>query len=150
MPIHSLHWKAFASSLDNDELFCEAMAWLCGDPENVDIEKTSSYHGSDIHIISVDITRKGLARKALARLGEEILQQILDDLDGRIDEENCLHVRIYMDELACGRIVLAPPGEKRTVKGKIKLQIYPGDEQKNVASKLLNDAIINSNRNTEN
>ena len=150
MPIHSLHWKAFASSLDDDELFCEAMAWLCGDRESVDVEKTSSYHGSDIHIISVDITRKGLARKALVRLGEDILQQIMDDLDGRIDEENCLHMRIHMDELACGRIVLAPPGEKRTVKGKIKLQIYPGDEQKVVASKLLNNAIVKSKRSAEN
>ena len=42
MPIHSIQWKAFASSLDDEELIADAMAWLCNDKDSVVIEKTTS------------------------------------------------------------------------------------------------------------
>jgi len=146
MPIHSIQWKAFSSSLDDEELIADAMAWLCNDKDSVVIEKTTSFHGPDIHIISVDISKRGLARKALAHLGEVALQQLLDESHERIDEENCIHFRLSISDLVCGRIVFTSAGEYRTIKGKVKLQIYPNDVVEEVAQRLLEEAIERAQR----
>ena len=146
MPIHSIHWKAFASGLDDEAVLCAAMTWLCCDFENVGVEKTTSFHGSPIHIISADISKRGQARRALAHLGEKILQKIISGLEHRLDEENCVHFRLRISDLVCGQIVLAEPGEHRAVKGKVKLQVYPGDNPSEVAEILFREAIERAER----
>lgn len=147
MPIHSIHWMAFASSLDDESLICDALAWLSGDEDSVAIEKTNSFHGSAIHIISVNITKRSMARKALSRVGVSVLEAISSDLESRLDDENCIHFRISLDELVCARIALVDESNPRTVKGKLKLRIYPGDKPATVAEKLFGDAIERANRN---
>ena len=146
MPIHSIHWKAFASGLDDEAVLCEAMNWLCCEFENVEVEKTTSFHGSPIHIISADISKRGQARRALAHLGEKILQEIITGIEHRLDDENCVHFRLRITDLVCGQIVLAEPGENRAVKGKVKLQVYPGDNPPEVAKILFGEAIERAER----
>ena len=146
MPIHSIHWKAFASGLDDETVICEAMTWLCCDFEKVEVEKTTSFHGSPIHIVSADISKRGQARRALAHLGEKILQEIISGLKHRLDDENCVHFRLRIADLVCGHIILAEPGEDRAVKGKVKLQVYPGDNPPEVAKILFGEAIERAER----
>ena len=141
MPIHSLHWEAFASGLDDEAVISAAMKWLCGDDDYITVEKTKSFHGSSIHIISADITRRGQARRALAKIGANILKKILADVIGRLDDENCIHFRLRLADLSCGKIVLAKPGEHRVVKGKVKLQVYPPKKPVEVAEILFGEAI---------
>lgn len=141
MPIHNIRWRTVTSGVDEVQVFANALEWLCGDGECVEIEHTKSYHGSEIHIVSASLEKKGMARTAVARLGVETIEEIIDDLGRHIDEENkTIHIRLRLDDLLSGRVVLGDPGEYRCLKGKIKLQVYPGDDIYSVAEKLLTTA----------
>ena len=146
MPIHSLHWEAFASGLDDEAVIIAAMKWLCGNGDHIVVERTKSFHGSLIHIISAEITQRGNARRALSNIGEKILREIISGLNDRLDDENCVHFRLRLADLACARIVLAKPGEYRAVKGKVKLRVYPGNKPTEVAEILFSEAIDRANR----
>jgi hypothetical protein len=52
-----------------------------------------------------------------------------------------LHLRLDLDELVCGRVVLAGTRDKAEyVKGRVKLEIYPNDKTEDVAARLLVEA----------
>ena len=70
-----------------------------------------------------------------------MLRQLKDELDSRMDEDNVIHIRLDLLELLAGRISLTVPGDRPTVKGRAKLEVYPGNEPMDVAKETLDDAI---------
>ena len=141
MGVHHVSWKSTASGLEDEYIHASALSWLVGNDDAVDIERMNSYHGSAIHIISAELKRRGQATKSLARLGEEVLSQLKSELTSRMDEDNVIHIRLDLLELLAGRISLTVPGDRPTVKGRAKLEVYPGNEPMDVAEETLNDAI---------
>ena len=141
MGVHHVSWKSTASGLEDEYVHASALSWLVGNDDAVDIERMNSYHGSAIHIISAELKRRGQATKSLARLGEEVLSQLKSELTSRMDEDNVIHIRLDLLELLAGRISLTVPGDRPTVKGRAKLEVYPGNEPMDVAEETLNDAI---------
>lgn len=137
-----MSWKSTASGLEDEYIHASALSWLVGNDDAVDIERMNSYHGSAIHIISAELKRRGQATKSLARLGEEVLSQLKSELTSRMDEDNVIHIRLDLLELLAGRISLTVPGDRPTVKGRAKLEVYPGNEPMDVAEETLNDAIL--------
>ena len=131
-----MSWKSTASGLEDEYIHAAALSWLVGNDDAVEIERMNSYHGSAIHIISAELKRRGQATKSLARLGEEVLSQLKNELTSRMDEDNVIHIRLDLLELIAGRISLTVPGDRPTVKGRAKLEVYPGDEPMDVAQKL--------------
>lgn len=147
MPLHNVRWRMVASGVDEVQVFANALEWLCGFGEAVEIETTKSYHGSELNIITANLEKRGQARISVAHLGAEVLQEIIADLEKHIDEENKkIHIRLHLDSLFCGVVKLGEMGEKRCLKGQIKLQVYPGDNIFDVAEKLLLAAIERSIR----
>ena len=136
-----MSWKSTASGLEDEYIHASALSWLVGNDDAVDIERMNSYHGSAIHIISAELKRRGQATKSLARLGEEVLSQLKSELTSRMDEDNVIHIRLDLLELLAGRISLTVPGDRPTVKGRAKLEVYPGNEPMDVAEETLDDAI---------
>ncbi len=122
-------------------LIADAFSWLIGDADLVEIEETKSYHNSPMYLITATADKRSSARRALPRLGAELLTEIGDDITTRIDDNNNLHLRIKLDELVCGILELTNPNEPfESVKGRIKLEVYPNDEPLDVATRLLHDA----------
>ena len=137
-----MSWKSTASGLEDEYIHASAISWLVGNDDAVEIERMNSYHGSAIHIISAELKRRGQATKSLARLGEEVLSQLKNELTSRMDKDNVIHIRLDLLELLAGRISLTVPGDRPTVKGRAKLEVYPGNEPMDVAEETLNDAIL--------
>lgn len=127
MSLHHITWRATASGLANENVVADALAWLIGDNEAVEIERTTSYHGAELHIIEAKISRKGPALKALAMLGVANLHTILDQLEQRLDDTNTIHFRLDYNALIDGVVQLAE-GDGPTVKGQTKVQVFPGQE----------------------
>ncbi|MFL2950014.1 MAG: RNA-binding domain-containing protein [Candidatus Poseidoniaceae archaeon] len=127
MSLHHITWRATASGLADENVVADALAWLIGDDEAIEIERTTSYHGSELHMIEAKITRKGPALKALAMLGGANLQTILEELEQRLDEANTIHFRLDFNALIDGVVQLAE-GDGPTVKGQTKVQVFPGQE----------------------
>ena len=145
MPVHQLTWRATASGIEDEMVLAEALATLIGDEGAVEIERTNSYHGSPIHIVSAILTRSGPAQKALTNIGKENLKVILSQLDTRLDETNVIHFRLDQSDLISGILTLSQPGGQATVKGQTKIQVYPGQNPLDEAKSTIQKAIESSN-----
>ena len=141
MAVHQLTWRATASGIEDEMILAEALASLIGDEEAVEIERTTSYHNSPIHMISAKLTRSGPAQKALANIGKENLQVILSELSTRLDEANNIHFRLDQGDLINGKLTLSTSGGLATVKGQTKIQVYPGQTPLEEAQSTIRKAI---------
>ena len=118
-----------------------ALNWLTGGEAEISREKIKSYHGVRMTMLRVQIPRKKAARDSIAHLGTQFLDQIAqsDNLIDRIDDDNSLHVRLSLSSLVRGSIEL-PEGSEEQVKGRIKLEVYPGQDSLDNARKMLEAA----------
>ena len=139
MGVHHLTWRVTASGLEDEILIADAMSDLIGDDELVEIEKTTSYYGSSIHLINAITKKNKLAIKSLSKLGIGNLDLLIDSLEDRMDENNTLHFRIGLDELIRGEFVIVSSNAK-SIKGQTKLEVYPGQSPLEEAKNILNQA----------
>ena len=146
MGVHHVSWQTTASGVEDEYIHAAAIAWLVGDYELVEIERMDSYHGSPIHVVRAEIKNRSKATKSLSRLGPELLNELKNDLDNRMDDSNVIHIRLDLLDLLAGKITLTLPGERTTVKGRAKLEVYPGNVVDEVAFNTLDKAIEESKR----
>ena len=140
MGVHHISWQSTASGLEDEYIHAAALGWLVGDDEAVSIERMNSYHGSPIHIVTAEIKRKGKATKSLSLLGSELLNSLKSDLESRLDGNNVIHIRLDLIDLLSGKLTLTLPGDRPTVKGKAKLEVYPGSNAMDVAIETIDKA----------
>ena len=136
MGVHHLTWRVTASGLEDEILIANAISELIGNDELVEIEKTTSYYGSSIHLISAVTKKNKLAIKSLSKLGIDNLNLLSSSLEDRMDENNTLHFRIGLDELIRGDLVIVSSNVK-SVKGQSKLEVYPGQSPLEEANNML-------------
>ena len=139
--LHHITWRATASALTNHEVVVEAMAWLIGDPDAVQLERSTSYHGAELWMVTAHSKKKSVAMKSLAQLGVENLQVLHDTLEQRFDEDHVLYLRLNLDDLISSKISLADSSRTGTVKGQAKIEVYPGQDALEQARTTLQDAI---------
>jgi len=142
MGVHHVSWQSTASGLEDEYIHAEALGWLVGDDEAVSIERMNSYHGSPIHLVSAEIKKRGKATKSLSLLGVEVLEALKSELTSRLDDNNVIHIRLDLLDLLAGKLTLATPGHRPTIKGKAKLEVYPGSEAMDVAIETIENAKI--------
>ena len=123
MGLHYVNWMSTCSGLEDENIHIEALNWLVGDSDITKSEQTTSYSGSKIHLISANLKNKGKATKSISRLGTDALNKILMELDSRLDEDNCIHVRLIFWHFLVEKWLLQVRGHQ-TVKGKFKLEVY--------------------------
>ncbi len=141
LPIHRLEWTVHASGVSDIDVIADSLSWLIGDEEFVDVEKTKSYHHTPMYIVHAEAKKRSEARRSLPRLGKSLLDELSTSIEGRIDEENWLHLRLKLDDLVCGNPTLTSPHNPcESVKGRMKLEVYPGDVVEEVAHRLLTEA----------
>tara|TARA_B100001094_G_C18035469_1_gene722272 strand:- start:99 stop:539 length:441 start_codon:yes stop_codon:yes gene_type:complete len=141
MGIHHISWQSTASGVEDEYIHASALSWLVGNEEAVEIERMNSYHGSPIHLVTAELKRRGQATKSLSRLGKEALVFLESQFDKIIDEDNVIHIRLDLHDLLAGKVTITDPGEKPTVKGRAKLEVYPGNDVMDIASETIANAI---------
>jgi len=140
MGVHHVSWQSTASGLEDEYIHAAALAWLVGDEEAISIERMNSYHGSAVHLVTAEIKKRGKATKSLSRLGNNVLDLLKSELESRLDNDNVIHIRLDLIDLLAGKLTLTTPGDRPTVKGRAKLEVYPGNEPIDVAIATINDA----------
>lgn len=123
------------------DVLIEALAWLIGDVEAVKTDKSSSYHGPELTLVSATTSNKRKAMRSFARLGESNIQTLLRDLEQRTDDQNVLHFRLDLDGLIDGKVVLASDFGNATVKGQAKFEVYSGQPADEQRLSTLNEAL---------
>ena len=136
MGIHHIYCRATASGIDNLSSITDAMTWLCGNEDLIHIDRTTSYHGSEINLITVKLSKNKDIKSMVERLTKEDLSAIASNLDQRIDQDNTLHFRICLNSLIAQKINIIN-SEKRSVKCNIKIESYPGQNSLENISRIL-------------
>ena len=139
--LHHITWRATASAVAEESVVADAIAWLVGDQEMVEIEQTTSYHGSVLHMVTGVSKKKAISLKSLSRIGRDNIQDLLEDLSLRFDENNTLHFRIDFNAFIDGEVILAAPGEAVTIKCQTKVEVYPGQDALDECKKVLMAAL---------
>ncbi len=142
MSLHSASWSVHCSAVDDISLIEESLLWLAGEEAEFSRERTKSHHGAPQLTLSASITRKKAAKQAFARLGDESLAALQKNgIESLIDDDKTLHLRLDIDDLVRGKISLATgPSRKFGVKGRFKIEVYPGQEPVEIVNQLIADA----------
>ena len=140
--MHNVTWSATASAVGSTEVIERALDWFTGGHAEISKEKVKSYHGAKMLMIHARIMKKKAAKLSLAHLGVDFLQQLADkdELEPRIDDQNVLHIRLSLSALVKGSIEFSE-GLEEQVKGRIKLEVYPGQDPVKNAQELLNNSM---------
>ena len=119
-----------------------ALDWFTGGHAEISKEKVKSYHGAKMWMIHARIMKKKAAKISLAHLGVDFLQGLVEreNLESRIDDQNVLHLRLSLSSLVSGSIEFSE-GIEEQVKGRIKLEVYPGQDPVKNAQELLNNSV---------
>ena len=143
MGLHSVSWRVNVSALDQSELIRDSLKWIAGEKSSIEISKDKSFHGAEQYTIVAKNMKKKDSRKSLERLGEGVLKELLENnIQLRIDENKNFYVRLKLSELVKGEISLADKNTvSSTVKGKFKIESYPGDSTIEVISNLIRELI---------
>ena len=129
MSLHRGVWEVYASAVDNVELITDALKWLSGENSKIEIEKEKSVFGSLQTMIRSSMNSKD-ARFSLNLLSEDSKSALMNnnDIERRIDDEKNFHIRIKLSDLVRGDVKLSDSQEDVIVKGKFKIEAYPGDD----------------------
>jgi RNA binding exosome subunit len=144
--LHRLTWRATASAVSNTEAIADALAWLIGDPNDVTLDRSASYHGPQLVLLEASTTKKKNTLHALARLGGTQLRQIIDTLENRLDDDHIVHFRLELNDLIDGHVVLARGSGTGHVKGQAKMEVYPGRPAMEQILETLNEVVTLADR----
>jgi len=137
MSLHGGEWRIHASAVDECQVIEDAMSWLSGGSSEIVVHKEKSALGAPMQTISVKMKGRQ-ALSSLARLENDSLVSMLENgLGGRVDEDKFLHVRLKLDSLVQGQGVVSQDSRESVVKGRFKLEVYPGQDSIEVAENLL-------------
>ncbi|MEC7703758.1 MAG: RNA-binding domain-containing protein [Candidatus Thermoplasmatota archaeon] len=141
MSVHNVTWYATASGVASEEVVFDALRWLTGEKAEITREKVRSYHGSRMIMLKSVLDRKKIATNSISNLGSQLLKSLekSEDLETRIDSNNVLHIRLSLASLANGHVVLSSRDEEQ-VKGRMKLEVYPGQLPIEIARIMLSNA----------
>ena len=139
MSLHSVSWRIHCSAMDELEIIQSAMKQLSAVNSEVSWEKSKSYHGSPQTILEMRINNKKNAKKSLELLGKSLLNQLVENgIESQIDDDKNLHIRLSLSSLVAGKLRLAEGSEwTSAVKGKYKIESYPGQDPGEVLLELI-------------
>ena len=137
MGLHGGEWRIHASAVDECNVIRDALNWLSGGTSEIVALKEKSTLGAPMQTISVKMKGKQ-ALSSLGTLENESLVSILEnELDSRVDEDKFLHVRLNLEMLVQGKGIISHNSHESVVKGKFKLEVYPGQDSIEIAENLL-------------
>ena len=125
--------------MDDLEIIQSARKKLSAVNSEVSWEKSKSYHGSPQTILEMRINNKKNAKQSLELLGKSLLNQLVENgVESQIDDDKNLHIRLSLSSLVAGKLRLAEGSEwTSAVKGKYKIESYPGQDPSEVLLELI-------------
>lgn len=138
MAVHNVTWNATSSGVGSTQAIEDAINWLTGGLAEISKEKVKSYHGARMTMLRAQIKQKKAAKQSISHLGPDLLEELSQsaDLDKRIDEQKVLHIRLDISSLVSGSIEFSN-GFGEQIKGRIKLEVYPGQDSVQNARDML-------------
>ena len=135
----TFHWlrvQTFCNATERQDLIEDTLKELLGDIE-FEEEICESEHGTSMMILETRMTKQREFRDVFYKLGNDILDFILEDIDNRVDEDDIFYLRLDKQKAVQGIYEVAHHGDVISIFGKI--QAHPA--RKEVAVKVLKSFI---------
>ena len=136
MGIHHVSCRVTASGVDDTKVIIDSLEWLAGGETEIIVDKSTSYHGSEVHLISFKLTKNKQVKQFIEKLKTTDTTLISQAVGEKIDENNTLHIRLCLDSLI-GEKILITNSTQKSVKCNIKVEVYPGQTVHEEVNKIL-------------
>lgn len=139
MGIHHVSCRVTASGVDDTKTIIDSLGWLAGGEPEIIVDKSTSYHGSKVYLISFKLTKNKHVKQFISKLKTADTTILSQTLSEKIDENNTLHIRFCLDSLI-GEHLLITNSTQKSVKCNIKVEVYPGQTAYEEITKILFEA----------
>ncbi|MCQ2079988.1 MAG: exosome protein, partial [archaeon] len=82
-------------------------------------EISESEHGNQMLILQQMVTKQREMDALFARLGADLLQKYIEDLENRIDDDCVFYTRLDKQKAVCGQYSVAHHGDVISITGKV-------------------------------
>ncbi len=135
----TFHWvrvQTFCYATERQDLIEDTLKELLGDIE-FEEEISESEHGNSMMILEAHITKQREFADLFSKLGDGILDFILEDIDNRVDEDDMFYLRLDKQKAVQGIYEVAHHGDVISIFGKV--QAHPA--KKEAAIRVLKEFI---------
>lgn len=135
----TFHWvrvQTFCYATERQDLIEDTLKELLGDIE-FEEEISESEHGNSMMILEARITKQREFADLFSKLGDGILDFILEDIDNRVDEDDMFYLRLDKQKAVQGIYEVAHHGDVISIFGKV--QAHPA--KKEAAIRVLKEFI---------
>ena len=117
----TFHWlriETFCYATEKEDLVSETFRQIAGTDEfQTDISE--SEHGNQMLILQHMITKQRDMDALFQRLGKDLLQNFLDDMENRIDDDCVFYTRLDKQKAVQGIYAVAHHGDVISITGKV-------------------------------
>ena len=117
----TFHWlriETFCYATEKEGLVSQTFRNLVGTDE-FQTDVSESEHGNQMLIMQHMVTKQKEMDEIFARLGKGLLQDLMDDLENRIDEDCVFYTRLDKQKAVCGEYRVAHHGDVISITGKV-------------------------------
>ena len=117
----TFHWlriETFCYATEKEDLVSETFRQIAGTDE-FQMDISESEHGNQMLIMQHMVTKQKEMDEIFARLGKGLLQDLMDDLENRIDEDCVFYTRLDKQKAVCGEYRVAHHGDVISITGKV-------------------------------
>ena len=117
----TFHWvrvKAICYATEDEDLICDTVSELTGS-EELDIDISEGLHNNPLTVVDVSLTKNKEYATLFANLGEDIIRQILEDLEQRIDDDCVFYMRLDKQKAVGGVYEISHSGDVISITAKI-------------------------------
>ncbi|MBE6528553.1 MAG: exosome protein [Thermoplasmata archaeon] len=135
----TFHWvrvQTFCYATERQDLIEDTLKELLGDIE-FEEEISESEHGNQMMILETRITKQREFKELFSKLGDDILNFIIEDIENRVDDDDIFYLRLDKQKAVQGIYEVAHHGDVISLFGKV--QAHPA--KKEVAVKVLKEFI---------
>ena len=117
----TFHWlriETFCYATEKEDLVSETFQQIAGTDE-FQMDISESEHGNQMLILQHMITKQRDMDALFKRLGPELLQNFLDDMENRIDDDCVFYTRLDKQKAVQGIYAVAHHGDVISITGKV-------------------------------
>ena len=117
-PFHWLRVETFIYATEKEDLVTETFANLAG-VEEFNTFDSESEHGNRMLVLQAMMTHKREQEGVLRRLGADLVREVYDHAEDKIDDDCVLYIRLDKQKAVCGEYAVAHHGDVISVTGKV-------------------------------
>ena len=117
----TFHWirvRVFCYATEDTEKIRTVVRTVSG-KDDLETEMSDGHHGNDMMIISAGLKGAAECKAMFARLGNDLIKELLDGVDDRMDDDCVFHFRIDKQAAVSGTYVTARHGDVVSITCKV-------------------------------